>query len=114
MKWKDSIPPLAPQRLVVRQIKKWAALSWQEPEPAKDGDGASYFVVYRFQGTAKADLSDPSAILSIQKDTSFVDWTAEPGETYLYIVSSVDRLHNESRTCAAVIHGAQSASISSK
>ncbi|MEM7374022.1 MAG: family 10 glycosylhydrolase [Bacteroidota bacterium] len=114
MKWKDSIPPLAPQRLTVRQVRKWASISWQKPKPAADGEEASYYVIYRFKGQGKADMSDPSAILAIQKETSFVDWGCQAGETYLYIVSAVDRLHNESRSCAATMYSPEPEPISSK
>lgn len=114
MSWKDSIPPLAPQRLSVKQVRKWTAIAWQPPLPASDGDSAAYYVIYRFPASGQADLSDATAILSIQKSTSYVDWDARAGESYLYIVTSVDRLHNESRTCAAVMFSPPSEPISSK
>jgi uncharacterized lipoprotein YddW (UPF0748 family) len=96
MPWKDSIPPLPPSNLTVTGNLSTATLHWQKPAPAADGDTARYFVVYRAVNDT-VDMSDPRMIrfLSPNDTTQFVD-AISPNLQYNYIVTAVDRLHNES------------------
>ncbi|WP_128545559.1 glycoside hydrolase family 10 protein [Larkinella soli] len=99
MPWKDPEPPLAPKDLKATASPEGVELFWQEPAPAPDGDRANYYVVYRFDRKGKVDLDDPRHILAIcvgEHTTRFVDRTAEKDRRYAYVVTSVDRLHNES------------------
>jgi uncharacterized lipoprotein YddW (UPF0748 family) len=102
MSWKDSIPPLAPRQLVAEEKANQIRLRWTEPDTARDQETASYYVVYRFDSSENPDLNRPDRIISIQKEKIFVDRDIENGRPYTYLVTAVDRLHNESRTCAAV------------
>ena len=59
--------------------------------------------------SARVNLTDPKYILHIQYDTTttFTDETAKKGQTYLYVVTALDRLKNESEpspTIAATLH----------
>ena len=55
------------------------------------------YVVYRFENKEKVNLDDPSHIVSITRDT-FYKLPYEDGKTkYRYIVTALDRLHNESK-----------------
>lgn len=103
MTWKDSIPPQAPRNLTAYKAPGKVFLSWEPPILAPDGERASYYVLYRFQGNQAVHLNDPAYIVSLLKEPEYVDYSVQPGEKYTYVLTSMDRLHNESRTCAAVI-----------
>jgi hypothetical protein len=96
MPWKDSLPPFPPSNLTVTGNLSTATLHWQKPAPAADGDTAKYFVIYRAVNDT-VDTNDPRTIrfLSLNDTTQFVD-PISPNFQYNYIVTAVDRLHNES------------------
>jgi len=73
-------------------------LQWDMPAMAADSEAVYGYVIYRFNGTDTVNLTDPKYILHIQYSTSthYVDQTAEKNKTYLYIVTAIDRLKNES------------------
>jgi uncharacterized lipoprotein YddW (UPF0748 family) len=97
MAWKDSIPPRAPASLKVRSDRSGIWLSWKTPPPAADGDTARYYVIYRSEGKSKPDLNNPRHILGTQwMGNEFKDESAGRGKRYQYLVTAVDRLHNES------------------
>jgi uncharacterized lipoprotein YddW (UPF0748 family) len=103
MRWKDSIPPLEPQKLELAVQEGKVHLSWEAPKPASDGEGAAYYVVYRFKGKSQADLSQAENILAVSQKPGWIDTEPMENDDYLYLVTSVDRLHNESQTCAAIL-----------
>jgi len=91
------------------QGKTGIDLKWATPLPAKDKEPVYGYVIYRFDSNEKVDLTDPQYMLHIQYDTttSFTDITVEKGKTYLYVVTALDRLKNESEpspTIAATMH----------
>jgi len=67
-------------------------------------NGATSYAVYRFDGTVlprQCDLADGRNLLGAVRSTggplqSFTDATAEPGRRYTYVLTALDRLHNES------------------
>ncbi len=95
MRWKDSIPPLPPDKIKIVRSRKRAMLTWVTPTPASDGQTPYYYVVYKAKNGETLDLSDPKHIIAIQKTT---DWTEKIGEkeSITYFITAVDRLHNES------------------
>lgn len=103
MTWKDSIPPLAPTTLTAWEEGGKVILTWPQSLRAKDKDLPGYYVVYRFAQDEKVNLNDAQGILALVKTTNFIDHTASSEKSYTYLVTAVDRLHNESQTCAAVI-----------
>jgi uncharacterized lipoprotein YddW (UPF0748 family) len=108
MLWLDSIPPNAPRNVTVIAGNNWASLKWETPLPAKDNEPVYGYVIYRFEGTEKVNLRDPKHILHIQFDdsTSYRDTTIQKGKVFLYVVTAIDRLKNESEpspTIAAIL-----------
>ncbi|MEM9897333.1 MAG: family 10 glycosylhydrolase [Bacteroidota bacterium] len=102
MTWKDSIPPLGPNALKAKNFENGeVGLHWDAPAAAEDGQSAHYYVVYRFGKEDAIDMDSPSNILSITSKTHFVDKKAETGKNYTYVVTAVDRMHNESKSVAA-------------
>lgn len=72
-------------------------LFWTAPKAANEMDKAVQYVVYRFENKEKIDLEDPSRIVAITRDT-FIDLPYEDGKVkYQYVVTALDRLHNESK-----------------
>lgn len=98
MLWLDSVPPNRPENLLAIQIEQSVVLSWKQPATAKDGDIAFGYVVYRFNDDEPADLDSVQAIKNIYYNdiTSWEDKTVEPGKSYKYLVTAIDRLKNES------------------
>ncbi len=98
MLWLDSVPPNAPKNLVAKPSTGGVMLNWNTPDTAKDGESVYGYVVYRFAGTDSVDLNNPKYILHIayNADTAYEDKTTERGKTYLYVVTAIDRIKNES------------------
>lgn len=105
MPWKDSIPPLPPLNLTATGNSSGIVLNWQRPDPASDGDRPAYFIIYKAIDTDSININDPRNILRVLSNdtTRFNDvFTVQPNRKYTYIVTSVDRLHNESAPTAKV------------
>ena len=100
MPWIDSIAPLPPRDLKAARYEAGVELYWQAPEPAKDGSRAHYYVIYRFEGRYRQYRTDnPQRILAVcpgEDNTRFFDKTADPKKHYTYLITTFDRLHNES------------------
>ncbi|MEO6851029.1 MAG: glycoside hydrolase, partial [Mucilaginibacter sp.] len=62
------------------------------------------YVIYRFNDQDTIDLNNPKYILHIQYDASisFDDQATEKGKTYLYVITAIDRLKNESDRSPAI------------
>lgn len=72
-------------------------LFWTAPKATDKMNEAVQYVVYRFDRKEKVNLEDPSHIVAITRDT-FYKLPYEDGEKkYRYVVTSLDRLHNESK-----------------
>lgn len=101
MLWIDSIPPLAPRGLTVRSIRDLGViLHWQHPRAASDGEKAYGYVIYRFEEGEMIDLDNPKNILQIIYSTrlsTYTDDSVERGKRYRYLVTSIDRMKNESQ-----------------
>jgi uncharacterized lipoprotein YddW (UPF0748 family) len=97
MPWKDNTPPIPPTNLsVTRNAEDNVFLEWAPPPRASDGERANYYVIYRFEKDHPIILNDPSHIVGISRIPEFVDTSAQNDHRYIYIITSVDRLHNES------------------
>jgi uncharacterized lipoprotein YddW (UPF0748 family) len=103
MLWLDSVAPNAPRLLLAGKNERGVVLNWQVPLLARDKEAVYGYVVYRFFQGEKIDLSDPSHIIHIQYHTGTTteDNTAEKGKNYVYLVTAIDRLKNESDPAVA-------------
>jgi uncharacterized lipoprotein YddW (UPF0748 family) len=98
MLWLDSVAPNIPRAFSVTKIAaRTVQLKWEAPLPARDKEPVYGYVIYRFEGNEKINLDDPKNILRINYNTGnvFNDTTVQPGKTYTYVVSAIDRLKNE-------------------
>lgn len=93
----------APEK--VRKVKPvWTAdgyiLFWTAPKYKDEMNRAAQYVVYRFDASEKVDIDDPSCIVAITRD-NFYKLPYDDGKTkYRYVVTALDRLHNESKSVA--------------
>ncbi len=79
---------------------KWTpegyTLHWKAKQSESNPELASYFVVYRFANKERIDLNDPSKIVNITQETKYLLPYNRGTNKYKYIVTAVDRFHNES------------------
>ena len=95
MKWIDSVPPCAPQHLKIKVSEEGALLKWKPAETKADDDGACYYVVYRFAKNDVVNIAAAKNIAAIVRQTVYFDSGKNKGD-FQYVVTAVDRLHNES------------------
>jgi len=72
-------------------------LQWQRNGDIRDPEKAQYYVVYRFRNGEKTQLNNPSKIVALTKETSFLLPYEKGTMKYKYVVTSVDRFHNETK-----------------
>ena len=73
-------------------------LFWTAPKNKEEMNRAVQYVVYRFNDKEKVNIDDPSHIVAITRD-NFYKLPYEDGKTkYRYVVTALDRLHNESKS----------------
>lgn len=86
----------------VRKVKPvWTAdgylLFWTEPKYRNEMNRAVQYVIYRFDNKEEVDIEDPSHIVAVTPNT-FYKLPYDNGKTkYRYVVTALDRLHNESK-----------------
>lgn len=72
-------------------------LFWSAPKAKTVMDEATHYVVYRFLRKEKVNLDDATRIVAITRN-EFYKLPYEDGKTkYRYVVTALDRLHNESK-----------------
>jgi uncharacterized lipoprotein YddW (UPF0748 family) len=106
MRWKDSVVPFAPANLSAALKDSAVILNWVKPSHASDGDTAYRFVIYRFDYPQQVNLDNGQNIVKIQNgsETSFADKSiARDKLQYTYVVTSLDRLSNESKPAIVTI-----------
>jgi len=99
MIWLDAIPPQSPLKLAVKRSKGSNELTWESPLPVRDNEPAYGYVVYRFETGEEIDINNPDKIRNISFDSSkrsFLDKDTRKRARYTYVVTTLDRLKNES------------------
>lgn len=72
-------------------------LHWQAEQSPTNPELAAYFVIYRFDAKETVDLGNPAKIVATTRQT-FYRLPYERGKNkYKYVVTAVDRFHNESK-----------------
>ena len=90
----------APQE--VKKLKaEWTAqgymLHWQAEQSKTNPELASYFVIYRFENKEPVNLDDPSKIVAVTRKTNYLLPYDGGKRKYRYVVTAVDRFHNENQ-----------------
>ena len=100
--WLDSIAPAAPAPEGILKTAKGYLIQWRDRDTTEQ---TKRFVLYRFPAGDSVDRAQPAHILAIVNKSfsknprylqSFVDTSAVPGIAYIYQITALDRLHNES------------------
>lgn len=94
MTWLDDEAPAAP---VVKA--NGFALEWSSKNPSKE---PLKYVVYRFEDNEKIDLERNDRIVSIQQETEYKIKDTKYRRNATYVVTSLDRLWNESEASNVV------------
>ena len=78
-------------------------LCWTAPRSKNEMNRPVKYVVYRFAKGEKVDLDDATKILGFTQGT-FFPLSYQGGTTkYTYVVTALDRLHNESKAQRAKV-----------
>ncbi|MBY0245265.1 MAG: family 10 glycosylhydrolase [Sphingobacteriaceae bacterium] len=104
MPWLDSVYPNKVRNLMAESLKGNIKLTWKEPFIAEDGETASGYVIYRFNSGEPVDITSSKNILSVKYNNEpvFIDETTQKGQLYVYMVTALDRLKNESEASDAL------------
>ncbi len=103
MPWKSLLPPSPPYKLTVDGDSIKRILNWKCPIPEPTEPYYSIptgFVVYKFENDKTVNLNDASKILTIidsYEETYIDEAVLSEIDSVTYIVTSIDRLENESR-----------------
>ncbi|MBQ8867625.1 MAG: family 10 glycosylhydrolase [Bacteroidaceae bacterium] len=93
----DDEAPKKVKKMKVVWTTDGPVLFWTAPKAKTEMDRARQYVVYRFEKGEKVNLEDPSKIMTITSQT-FYNLPYQGGEAkYTYVVTALDRLHNESK-----------------
>lgn len=99
MSWLDNAVPASPSLLTVSQTAMgYVDLSWTNPTTStSEMDKVKRIAVYRFTSPT-VDITNANNLLAItwNDTTGYRDNTVQPGVLYYYVVTSLDRLYNES------------------
>ena len=98
MPWLDSVPPNAPKNVMATHVLLGTLLSWQLPDEARDKEAPYGFIVYRFAEDEEVDLEYTENIKAIfyTPTLSWLDLNPNPSIKYKYVLTTLDRLKNES------------------
>lgn len=99
MPWLDDQAPAQPT--LVNAIRKadGVHLSWKDQLQ----NDSSYYAIYKFKESQTANTNDATSLIGTVRRVNgelqtFTDSFPSDGQTYSYVVTSLDRLHNESTT----------------
>ncbi len=103
MPWIDKKTPSRVRKLKAIWTSDGYMLFWTAPKARREIDRARQFVVYRFADGQKVDLSDARNIVAITSDTHLLLPYNDGKQRFTYVVTALDRLHNESRARKAKV-----------
>ena len=93
----DKKAPKKVKKLDVIWTDEGPVLCWTAPRSKNEMNRPVKYVVYRFAKGEKVDLDDATRIVGFTQST-FLPLTYQDGHTkYSYVVTALDRLHNESK-----------------
>ncbi len=97
MPFKDDEAPKKPSKLKAVWTSDGYMLFWRAPKAKSWDDEAREYVIYRFSKGEETDLTDPSHIVGITRNTWY-QLPYDDGKTkYTYVVTALDRMANESK-----------------
>ena len=93
----DSKAPKKPRKVKVVWTSDGPVLFWTAPKAKKWDDEATKYVVYRFLDNEPLDTDNPSKIITITSSTMLPLPYNGGNKKYVYVVTALDRMSNESR-----------------
>lgn len=99
----DDKAPAKPRKVKALTVSGDRVLFWTAPKGKDWRDEAVRYVVYRFAQGEKTDLADASHIVSITSQTMYVLPSESQHGRYTYVVTSLDRMSNESKGAKAKV-----------
>ena len=102
----DSIAPNRPHHVYMDLMGEEPLLKWEAKQSKKEEDKIQYYAVYVFDPSLPIDITDMNKLWCI---TSKQECPLPQGEgiqplCLQYVVTSLDRLHNESLPSEAYLH----------
>jgi hypothetical protein len=97
MPFLDAEAPKKVKGLKARWMPDGYYLFWREPKAKSELDVAKAYVVYRFAKGEDVDLERAENIVAITSQTLLKLPYHHGTERYKYVVTALDRLHNESK-----------------
>lgn len=106
MRWKDTVAPYPPRAIRYQRLPNSgpAAIQWDLPLIAPDGDSASRYAVYRFDHSTilPQELDSAKNIVAIEGRRWSVPKPPPTQGPWYYIATSLDRNYNESITSSVL------------
>lgn len=93
----DSKAPKKPKRVTPVWTSDGPILFWTRPKSKKWNDEVVKYVIYRFAKGEKINLENPTKIVAITPETMYRLPYNGGKQQYTYIVTSLDRMSNESK-----------------
>jgi uncharacterized lipoprotein YddW (UPF0748 family) len=104
MPWIDDQPPAAPiLENITGSQGDGVRLEWKDGLPGEN----AYYAIYRFDEDEQVDISDPANLIATVPHRPYftqywIDKNTLKRTKYTYVITALDRLHNESRSGNAV------------
>jgi uncharacterized lipoprotein YddW (UPF0748 family) len=95
----DEVAPGKVKKITAIKTDDGPVLCWTAPKYADEMDRPVRYVIYRFAKGEELDLNDATKIVGFTQST-FFPLTSQDGKNkkkYTYVVTALDRLHNESK-----------------
>ena len=99
----DDKAPRAPRKLKARWMPDGYYLFWLAPKARQEADRAHQYAVYAFKQGEKIDLSSAEHLVGITRHTLYKLPYVNGAEKCVYVVTALDRLHNESKPSKAKV-----------
>jgi fibronectin type 3 domain-containing protein len=94
MKWIDSIAPQAPSLKISYDRDNYRVLQWTSKNTAQEN---LQFAIYKFLPNENVNIQSAKNLVAIVSGNSWTDKNKVDAK-YQYVVTALDRLHNESAT----------------
>ncbi|TAF64189.1 MAG: hypothetical protein EAZ55_12045 [Cytophagales bacterium] len=97
MTWIDSIAPEKITEIEVIKDPEYLQLKWQAPNAAIDGEQAYRYLVYRVPlDNPFIEVEDMKQVVYLGNEPIWKDYATTTEENYLYCITALDRMNNES------------------
>ncbi|MEG2945230.1 MAG: family 10 glycosylhydrolase, partial [Bacteroidales bacterium] len=93
----DSEAPKEVRKVKTRWTENGYELQWKRRDTDDEMQKQIYFCIYRFKRGEKRDLNNSENLIATTRDTYYLLPYEDGKNRFDYVVTSVDRMHNESK-----------------